>query len=134
MGINTELTIQQKIMADKMESALSSVEEGVGRFVYTGDGMNLNLTPLVAAIIAGILLLIPIIINLASLISIPTFSSGGSGYGRNGYSPDYNEDTFYDKEYRGYYEDAEESYGVPTVRKSGKYNKRQRQRHSAQNN
>ena len=66
-------------MADKMESALSSVEEGVGRFVYTGDGMNLNLTPLVAAIIAGILLLIPIIINLAGLIAIPTFSSGGSG-------------------------------------------------------
>ena len=66
-------------MADKMESALTSVEEGVGRFVYTGEGMNLNLTPLVAAIIAGILLVIPIVINLASLIAIPTFSSGGSG-------------------------------------------------------
>ena len=23
------------------------------------------------------------------------------GYGRNGYSPEYDEDTFYDKEYRG---------------------------------
>ena len=76
-----------QIMADKMESALSSVEEGVGRFVYTGDGMNLNLTPLVAAIIAGILLLIPIIINLASLISIPTFSSGGSGEKQTSLSP-----------------------------------------------
>ena len=66
-------------MEDKMESALTSVEEGVGRFVYTGDGMNINLTPLVAAIIAGILLVIPVIISLVSLISIPTFSSGGSG-------------------------------------------------------
>ena len=65
-------------MADKMESALTSVEEGVGRFVYTGDGMNLNLTPLVAAIIAGILLTIPIIINLFSLIT-SFASSGGSG-------------------------------------------------------
>ena len=66
-------------MADKMDSALAQVEEGVGRFVYNGDGMNLNLTPLVAAIIAGILLVIPIIITLASLIPIPSFSSGGSG-------------------------------------------------------
>ena len=68
-----------QVMADKMESALTSVEEGVGRFVYTGDGMNLNLTPLVAAIIAGILLVIPIVITLVSLIPIPSFSSGGSG-------------------------------------------------------
>ena len=74
-------------MADKMESALTSVEEGVGRFVYTGDGVTPNLTPLVAAIIAGILLLIPIIINLASLISIPTFSSGGSGEKQTSLSP-----------------------------------------------
>ena len=68
-----------QVMADKMESALTSVEDGVGRFVYSGNGFDLNLTPLVAAIIAGILLVIPILITLVSLIPIPNFSSGSSG-------------------------------------------------------
>ena len=39
------------------ELSLASAEEtaGTAKFIYNGDGMNLNLTPAVAAIIAGIL-------------------------------------------------------------------------------
>ena len=39
------------------ELSLASAEEtaGTAKFIYNGDGMNLNLTPAVAAIIVGIL-------------------------------------------------------------------------------
>ena len=37
------------------DTALETSNVGLGKFFYNGDGMTLNLTPLVALVIAGIL-------------------------------------------------------------------------------
>merc|ERR1712122_458148 len=97
----------------------TAVEEaGTGKFIYFSDDISVNLLPLVALIVAGILLAIPILISLASLIPVPP-SSGG--YGRQAFEYD---DNYYDKEFRGYDDEDEDPYGVTQPQRSGKYTKR----------
>ena len=48
-----ETFLQFRAMADATD--LTSVDDGVGKFFYSGGEISLNLWPLVAAIIVGIL-------------------------------------------------------------------------------
>jgi len=78
----------------------------------------------VALVLVGALLAVPL---LGALVSFLPSISGPGGYGRVSQGYDY-DDTFYDKEYRGYYDDDESEFAAsapkPARYKMSAYKKR----------
>merc|ERR1712141_576307 len=127
MGQLKKITLREGSDWTMSEGDLLNLEEetaGAAKFFYVGDDVTLNAFPGVMLAFVVMIFAVPVLTNILTLIPIPSLPS--SGYGRLGANYDY--DDYYDKEFKGYYDDDESLFAAsapkPMRYRMKNYNKR----------
>merc|ERR1711994_501398 len=111
MGQLKKITLREGSDWTMSEVDLLNLEEetaGAAKFFYVGDDVTLNAFPGVVLAFIVMIFAVPVLSNILTLIPIPSLPS--SGYGRLGANYDY--DDYYDKEFKGYYDDDESLFAA----------------------
>merc|ERR1712110_320989 len=119
------LSVRALICTMSTVGLLNEETAGAAKFFYVGDDVTLNAFPGVVLAFVVMIFAVPVLTNILTLIPIPSLPS--SGYGRLG-GANYDYDDYYDKEFKGYYDDDESLFAAsapkPLRYRMKNYNKR----------